>query len=272
MEFEKFAMARDYYYLAALLLGAGIGCILNRWRRRSTRSFRNWSVTIALILFSGALAALAGAILYSTGQILLDKSLYPYLGILAALMIPAFRFPRAAGFPIIVLSGIFIIWISYGYLRFPAINESGRLRITRETNGLIHVLPAAGPADENKTEKNTGGNPIPVLSFQPTGSGQALEFRIFTFSFLKALPVVGGVSRGGIAEIRCGDEELYTDQRFSKKLFPGLYLGADTALASKRFFSIQENSAKLELRKLRSGDGLTVFFDQSEDGITLLFR
>ena len=272
MEFEKFALARDCYYLAALLLGAGIGCILNRFRRKSTRSFRNWSITFALLLFSGALAALAGAIIYSTGQILLERSLYPYLGIPAALMILAFRFPKAAGFPLIVLSGIFIIWISFGYLRFPEIDESGRLRITRETNGLVHIIPAQHSAYENTADIKPRGKTIPVLSFQSAGNNQVLEFMIFSFSFSKALPLVGGVNRGDIAWIRCGDDTLYADPRFSNKLFPGLYLGADTLFASRRFFSIQENSAKLELRRLRSGEGLTVFFNETEDGTGLVFR
>jgi len=257
MDFEKLAPARDYLYLFALLMGAGFGSILNRFRKHCSRSFRNWSITIALILFSGALAALSAAVIYSNGKILMETSLFPYLGILMALFLLSFRFPKAAGFPVIIISGVFIVWLSYGYLRFPPINDSGRLRITRETSGLIHVIPAAAPA---KAPEKT----LPVFSFQSSGNDQVLEFRAFSFSFLKALPVIGGVNRGDIAEIYSGDEIYYTDPRFGKKLFPGLYLGADAILASKRFFSIEEIPAKLELRRLRSGEGLTVFLSETE--------
>jgi len=271
MDFDHFAPARDYYYLTALLLGAGIGCFLNRFRRNATRRFRNWSITIGLIFFSGAFAALAAAIIYSTGRILLETSLYPYLGILAAVLILAFRFPKAAGFPIILISGVFIIWISYGYLRFPAVNDSGRLRITRESNGLIHVIPVVNSAGARNSGVNSGEYPLPVFSFQAEGDNQVLEFRAFCFSFSRVLPLVGGVDRGDIAEIRCGYDVLYTDQRFGNKLFPGLYLGADTMLAAWHFFSIQEIPAKLELRRLRSGEGLTVYFNINDLGTDLVF-
>jgi len=263
MDFEKFAPARDYFYLAAILLGAGIGCILNRFRKRSTRRFRNWVVTVGLIFFSGTLAALSAAIIYSDGHILLETSLYPYLGILAAVLILACRFPRAAGFPVILISGVFIIWISYGYLRFPAINDSGRLRITREGNGFVHVIPVVNSSGTKTAEKT-----IPVFSFQASGDNQVMEFRAFCFSFSGVLPVIGGVRRGDIAEIRCGEELHYTDARFGNKLFSGLYPGADTLLASKRFFTFQEIPATLELRKLRPGEGMTVFLNETD----LVFR
>jgi len=263
MDFEKFAPARDYFYLAAILLGAGTGCILNRFRKNSTRRFRNWVVTVGLIFFSGTLAALSAAIVYSNGHILLDTTLYPYLGILAAVLILALRFPRAAGFPVIIISGVFIIWISYGYLRFPVINDSGRLRITREANGFVHVIPVVSSGETKTAEK-----PLPVFSFQASGDSQVMEFRAFCFSFSRVLPVIGGVRRGCIAEIRCGEELNYTDARFSNKLFPGLYLGADVVLASKRFFTFREIPAALELRKLRPGEGLTAFLNETD----LIFR
>ena len=254
MEFEQFIHARDYYYLAALLLGAGIGCILNRFRKKSTSRSRNWAITAGLCFFSGTVAALTMAIIYSKGLILLETSLYPYLGILTAVLILAFRFPRAAGFPIILITGVFIVWISYGYLRFPPIDDSGRLRVTKEGNGLIHIIPVL-----NSTEKA-----LPVFSFKPERNDQIMEFRAFSFAFSKVLPLVGAVNRGDIAEIRCEEELLYKDPRFSNGLFPKLYPGSDNILANTRIFSSQEIPAKLELRKLKPGEGLTVFFDGTE--------
>ena len=251
MDFDNFNLARDYYYLAFLLLGAGVGCVLNRLRKRSTHRSRNWAVVSGLCFFSGALAVLTLAIIYSNGLILLETSLYPYLGILAAIMILAFRFPRAAGFPLILILGVFIVWISYGYLRFPVVNDSGRLRITREANGFIHVIPVMNPLEK----------PLPVLSFQADGNDQSLEFRAFCFSFSKVLPVIGGICRGDVAEIRCGEELLYVDPRFSNKLFQPLFLSADDVLSSKSFFSLKEVPAELKFGRLRPGEGVTVFFD-----------
>jgi len=258
MEFDQFSLARDYFYLAALFLGAGIGCILNRFRKKSTGRSRNWAITAGLCFFSGTLAALTMAIIHSNGLILLETSLYPYLGFLTAILILAFRFPRVAGFPAILVTGVFLVWISYGYLRFPVINDSGRLRVTKEGNGLVHIIPIL-----NSTEKA-----LPVFSFKPEGNEQVLEFRAFSFTFSKVLPVVGGLNCGDIAEIRCEEELLYKDPRFSNGLFPRLYPGSDNILSNTRIFSSQEIPAKLELRKLKPGEGLTVFFD----GMEITFR
>ena len=251
MDFENFNPARDFYYLAFLCLGAGVGCILNRLRKKSTHRSRNWAVVAGLCFFSGALASLTIAVIYSNGRILLETSLYPYLGILAMLMILACRFTRAAGFPLILILGVFTIWISYGYLRFPVVDDSGRMRITREANGLVYVIPVPKPSDKH----------FPVLSFQADRDDQALEFRAFCFSFNRVLPIIGGVCRGDIAEIRCEEELLFADPRFSSKLLPGLFLGADNVLSSKRLFSFKEIPALLELGELGAGKGLTVFFD-----------
>jgi len=267
MDFENYAQARDFFCLFAMLLGAGIGCILNKCRKNTTRNFRNWNITAALIFFSGALAAMAAAVIYSNGRILMETSVYPYAGILAALLTAALRFPKQAGFPLIIVSGVFIVWISYGYLRFPVIDDSGRLRITREANGSVHVIPVMA-ADS----ANTAGKSFPVLTFQSSGS-QVMEFRAFCFAFSRALPLIGGVTRGDIAEISSSSGELlYTDPRFSSKFFPRLYMGADTVLAAKHFFSVMEIPAKLEMRRLRGGEGLTVFFNKTENGINLVFH
>ena len=258
MDFEHFAPARDFFYLAAMFLGAGTGCLLGRFRKNSTRRFRNWSITVALLFFSGMLAAIAISIIYSNGSIFMETSLYPYMGILVLVFVLALRFPRAGGFSFIIIVGIFIVWISCGYLCFPEIKKSDRLRVTRETNGLFHVIPA----------QNSSGKAFSVLSFKAEGNNQILEFRAFNFAFSRILPIIGGINRGDIAEIRCGDELIYEAPRFSNKLSRSLYLGADAMLAKRHFFSFHEMQAKLDLGKLRPGEGRAVSFD----GDKLVFR
>ena len=69
MEFEQFAPARDFLYLAALLFGVGAGFILNRFRRGSSARFRSLTVAVGLCFFSGTLAAMTMAIIYSNWMI-----------------------------------------------------------------------------------------------------------------------------------------------------------------------------------------------------------
>ena len=124
MDFEYYAAARDFFYLSALLLGAGAGCVLNRYRRRSTARFRNRSITAAFLFFSGAVIALTAALIFSKWMILKEFSLYPLAGIVALVLILAFRFPRALGFPFILATGVFVVWLGYNYLRFPVIDDT----------------------------------------------------------------------------------------------------------------------------------------------------
>lgn len=125
MDFEHYAAARDFFYLSVLLAGAGIGCVLHRFRRKSTARFRNISITAGLLFFSGAVTALTAAVIFSRGMILKEISLYTPACVLALVLILAFRFPRALGFPLILASGVFVVWLGFNYLRFPVINDSG---------------------------------------------------------------------------------------------------------------------------------------------------
>ena len=250
MEFEQFAPARDFCYLAALLFGAGLGCILNRFRRAGSARFRNWTVTAAYCFFSGALAALTAAIIYSGGGIFTETSLYLPLFVITAVLALAVRFPRAAGFPLILVSGIFIVWMGYACLRFPVINDFAQGRLLRDRSGLIHIRLQSHPEKDPDTS----------LSYHPAGEDAVLEFKAFSFSPAKVFPLAGGLNRGLIVEIRSGNERLYRDPR----------LGANDRLAGvwQRFFSFQESLGSLETKTLLPGTSLVILFD----GSALAFR
>ena len=251
MDFEQFAIARDFYYLAAVLMGAGIGCVLGRSRKNSTRRSKNWALTVGLCFFSGAVTALTAAIIYSKGLILLETSLYPYLGVLTVVLILAFRFPKTAGFPIFLIAGVLIIWMGYTYLRFPGVDASGGnglYRITREGNELVQLFPAR----ELKENSNSS------FSFRITGKTSALEFRVFFSSFSRPFPFVGGRTRGAIMEIKSNGGLLYEDTSLAGTFFPNQFKFTDP-----RVFTFWEVTGKLETRRLPPGSSLTVFLKDS---------
>ena len=242
----NFAEARDFFYLAALFLGAGIGCILNRYRRKATTRFRNRTVTIGLCFFSGSAAALTAAIIFSNWMIFRETAVYLPIGIIVFLLTLAFRFPRAAGFPIFLISGVCLLLIGFNYLRFPVIDGSACLHLSREADGLLRIQPA--PRREN------GFSPNPAEA--SVGDHSALEFRGFCFSFPKIFPLVGGVSRGLIVETKNSDgESLYTDPRFRRGD------KADFLRIHEWLLFYREVSGKLEIKNLPPGTDLTVFFD-----------
>ena len=261
----NFAPARDFFYLAALLLGAGIGCILNRFRRidshQTTRRredaahFRNLSVTAGLCLFSGALAALTAASVYSNWMIFEESALFLPLGITAAVMALAFRFPKAAGFPLILAAGVFVVWMGYIWTCFPVADGSGYGRVIRDGNGSVYIrLTSPG-----------GAAPDTSLSLQPAGEGAILEFRALRISVSKYFPLVGGVSRGVVAAVKKNNELLYEDPRLGQKFFGGIYLQSDTVPVENpgRVFSLQQGLGELKTNELPPGVSLTILFGES---------
>ena len=263
----NFAEARDFFYLAALFLGAGIGCILNRYRRRATARFRNSALTKGLCFFSVSVAALTAAIILSNWTIFYESAIYLPAGIICIALILAFRFPRAAGFPIFLVSGAIVVWISIAFLRFPVIDGSAFLRVSREGDGLVHVQ-SISLRDAGGSPKKTGSTEIDH-SFRSAGENTVLEFRGYSFSLSRIFPLVGGVSRGTIAEIKSGNEPPYVDPRLrpgTKAGFPGIPEPAAEARQSRgsppeRLLVFREIPGKLEIRNLPPGTDLMVFFD-----------
>jgi hypothetical protein len=234
MEFENYTAARDLCYLAALFAGAGIGCVLNRFRIKSTLRFRNRAVTLALCSFSGMVAALAGALIYSNGLIVFERPLYIPAFIAAALLVLAVRFPRAAGFPLILISGCAVIWIGYSFLQFPLIaaGESLRVSISNEGNGQYAA----------RFVSRKGTNPEQDLLIHFEGEGRSedrfLEFTFVRVSYAPSFPLIGGETRGIIPEVRNENAVFYTDPRFAGSLLRGWYAGLQSLSGGSggRFF------------------------------------
>jgi hypothetical protein len=220
MEFEDYAAARDLLYLAALFAGSGIGCVLNRFRLESTLRFRNRTVTLALCLFSGMVAALAGALIYSRGLIVFEKSLYIPVLLTAALLVPAVRFPRALGFPLILVSGCVVIWMGYSFLQFPRFDRGAfRVSVSGEGNGQYAVRFASG------RRANQEQNLVIRLAGEGEGGENFLEFSFIRLGYAAPFPLIGGENRGIITEIRGKDTVFYADKRFAGNLLRGWYAG-----------------------------------------------
>ena len=281
MDYNNFASARDFLYLAALFLGAGLGCILNRFRRTDSAQghrpgkkiarFRNLTVTAGLYFFSGTLAALTAAIIFSNWIIFTETTLYLPLVILTIILALAFRFPKAVGFPLILVSGVFVVWVGYACLRFPAIDGTAWGRVVLDGNNFVHVrllspseLESAAPGSADSPMSDTS------LFFQVKGADSVLEIRAICISVPKYFPLMGGVNRGVISEIRNGNELIYSEPRFDKVIFPGLNFrpGSDRQEVSARFISFQEALGRLEAKDLLPGISRTIQFE----GSSLTFR
>jgi hypothetical protein len=257
MEFENYTAVRDLFYLAALFAGSGIGCVLNRFRIKSTLRFRNRAVTLALCLFSGMVAALAGALIYSKGFVVFEKTFYVPAVIAVVFPALAVRFPRAAGFPLILVSGCAVIWIGYSFLQFPLLDagESCRASVFNEGNGRYIARFAS----------DRGANPEQSLLIRIGGEGQPAE-KFLEFCFVRIfcappVPLIGGENRGIITEIRSENEVFYADPRFTGNLLRGWYGGLQKNLSgesgNRRVF-FEESRKKVPVTDILSGMALEV--------------
>jgi hypothetical protein len=221
MEFKDYAAARDLFYLAALFAGAGIGCVLNWFRLTGTLRFRNWITTLALCLFSGMIAALAGALIYSNGLIILEKPLYSPALIILALLVPAIRFPLAAGFPFILVSGCAVIWLGYSFLQFPPLDTGGfpQASVSSEGQGQYAARFASGRGTNNEQ------NLVIRITGERRPREESLEICVVRISYAPFFPLIGGETRGSISEIRSENEVFYADPRFAGTLLRGWYAG-----------------------------------------------
>jgi len=263
MTFEQFAPARDFFYLAALLMGAGIGCILNRFRRTSgmgknAARFKNRTVTAGLCFFSGLLAALTAAAVYSGWAIFTVYDLYIPLGLLAVVVALAFRFPRVVGFPLIIVSGVFMVWFGHACLRFSAIDSSDCGRVIREGDGSVLVRLSPNSI-----------NPAASVSIKLSGEDTVLEFQALRITVSKFFPLAGGVNRGAITGIWGNNEYLFGAPRQAQKKSTDLPVQPDMGTNERPSWVIfQEVTGSLEMKELPPGAGRTILFE----GSTLAFR
>jgi len=199
--------ARDLLYLAFLFFGAGTGCFLNRFRARAKTGFRNRSVTLGFVLYACAACVFAIMLIVSGGRIQTHFSVYITGFVLAALALPAVRFPRAAGFPVVIAAGIVIVWTAYSFGQFPLLNNPG----SRANIGCLemdgqYTFGTAG--DQSKAQF-----PRSVIS-----ADSVLEITITSFEYAFFFPVIGGERRGKITRLNVNGTNLYHDIRFENGL------------------------------------------------------
>jgi hypothetical protein len=204
MDFENFTGVRDLICLSGAFLGAALGCVLSAFRKNISQRLKNRLISLCFCFFSGLVAAFALALIYSNGAALSAGPLFIPALIIMAVFILAFRFPRAAAFPLILAGGIFVIWIAYSFLRFPPVraNDAPLASVHKEEGGFFSV----------RFGYNSGNSKTPdpdVLRLET--EGPPLDFRLALMSFDKTVPLIGGERRGLIAEIRRGDKSLFTD-------------------------------------------------------------
>jgi hypothetical protein len=210
MNSEQFSLARDLFYLTWAFIGAALGCFLNCFRRSARTSYINRALAFAIVLVSGAVAAAAGAFIVSRGAIFLDSALYIPALLILIILAAAFHFPLAGGFPLFLLSGVFIVWVAFSLLRYPPAKEGELAFIANDINGRILI------SSEALSGENGGSVKIVLQRNDLTApAGSVIEITYTEVTCTPWFPIIGGGAWGLITEIKKaedpgGSETLYT--------------------------------------------------------------
>ncbi|MDR0720430.1 MAG: hypothetical protein LBF78_12405 [Treponema sp.] len=202
MNSEQFSLARDLFYLNWAFIGAALGCFLKRFKRNAGVSYINRTLTFAIILVSGAVAAAAGAVIVSGGAIFLDSALYIPALLILVILAAAFRFPLAGGLPLFLLSGVFIVWLAFSLLRYPPASE-GRLALISNDGGRRILIDF-----ETLSGENGGSKPARGQSVLTVPAGSVIEITYTEVSSVPYFPIVGGGLWGLVTEIKSNAEDL----------------------------------------------------------------
>ncbi|MDR3146454.1 MAG: hypothetical protein LBU21_09260 [Treponema sp.] len=239
MDLHAFAVSRDFLYLGAALGGFCLGCLVVLVRVRRLAEKRNRTITLGLCLLSAAIAALMPALIRSGGEIFFIKSLLLSAGALCLVCALAVAFPRAAGFPLVLIGGLVVVWLGAAFLRFPLLESEERLMasVYNPGDGTFVVNPS-GPPDPGQ-----GGIRIDDMG---SPGENPLEFTVSMVEFDPLTPLIGGMRRGALTAIRRDGVALFTNTRWGSPLAGTLY----------KFLGTKAPWAGLAVREYRTQFGI----------------
>jgi hypothetical protein len=255
MDSRIFSISRDLLCLTGALIGVALGFILSLFRKDLGIRAKNRRISVILLVFSGAITAFVAAVIASYGAVFRESGLFIVAGICILLFALAARFPRAAAYPLILAGGLIVVWLAYSYLRFPRVD-------------LSSAPPAAIYGGENGSFsiQIRDGTQTPVPSVSDGLS--SLEFKGVLIGFDRHYPVIGGVRRGRVSEIRRNNEVLYHDADIDNPLLESWYSHLGSNAGDGNFgISFQVMKAKVPFETVPRGGNIAVLFDQD----TLLF-
>lgn len=240
MEFDKLSLSRDFLYLFSLFAGTGVGSLLSVFKRENTLWNRSAWISLALFLFSGAVASIAASVIFSRGGIFSVSPVYLPAIITFVLGVLAVRFPCVGGCTLIFAAGLCAVWICVSFLRFPRFDyEKPEISLQARGEGLL-IVNRRARKPETWNIKNDR---------EPGSAGEPLEFEAVTFTAAFPWPVIGGKKRGLITQIKRGSETVFSAG------------GRGLNAAGKALGTVQHFSLTLPAEALPPGIHVSVLFD-----------
>jgi hypothetical protein len=255
MDSEYFPLCRDLLYLTFALTGVSLGSALHLLRRNLRRKVRNRIILWLFCVLSGIFVCFSLVLIYSRAFLGFIPPLAPFLGAVAVVFALAARFPRAFGFPLILLGGLAVLWLGYSFLRFPRIRSEGTplflvIRHGGATGTLRFIVPGNGEWRAQTYILNAG-------------EGEALpELRGILVTLDPLYPLFGGETRGMITEIRRdGEVPFFPEGWFLPRWYASLFSGGQAGNSRSWGISTQRFQEDLGPGSLPPETNLILRFD-----------
>ena len=111
MDFEN--QARNFFYAAFICAGFTLGNLAWLIGSHITEKSKSRRITQSLCLFAVTVVFLGAALVQSQGRVEFMKALLFPSVLIGGLSFSAFRFPRAVGFPLLIILGVLAVWFGY---------------------------------------------------------------------------------------------------------------------------------------------------------------
>jgi len=213
MEFENFALSRDLWYLFSFCAGAAAGCAIALFLRRSTVRAKNARITAAFCFLSGAVAALALAVIFSTGRIFFAFPVFVPSGILFVLGVLSLCFFKFAA-ALVLAAGLAVVIVTLNFLAYPRAEAGAEFPLNIS-------VQASGDGVMIQRNKVAGSQSVTaeVWNLAQQGAGEDIEVQAIALSADPRWPVFGGERRGEFSLVLKGDEAVFAKKTF---FLPGI--------------------------------------------------
>jgi hypothetical protein len=183
MSYGNYQTVRDLLYLCALFSGIGAGLALKSIQKDVSERSKNSLLTIALCVFSAAIAVLSPALILSRGRIFFDSELLCAAIALVIIVGAAVLYPRFLAFPLTILLGVAIIALGFIFLKYPVFKDNPVTiaKITIQDDLSVSAQPIQTRIAFGKAK-----------TFYVDPQSARLEYSIATLTLNRVFPAIGG--------------------------------------------------------------------------------
>lgn len=257
-----FSSARDFFYLSAILLGAAAGFFFSFYKKGLRYGQKEKRVTAGFWLLSAAVLAALAAFVLPGGEALQERGFLIVAACMMAAGCLAVLLPEIFLFPVIVISGVCVVFAAYIFLRYPEVYS--RIPVTRIALGAadtIFIEPEYPKFTLTNNNLFAGDKArIQYKNYYDKAHPFMLEYTAVMVTINRIVPLIGGQRRCILTGLNLVDDRrlrlrLYIPSFPEDALISSLFLYDGSLISAQSFFN------QIELNNLEPHTKYTIYFD-----------